>query len=270
MAMSDEIKEQIDSLKGKGWKAKWQWFVDYELVKVLIIAAVVIMIVAVVYQSVTSVPYVFGVVFVNAAADEDQTEELEDDFAEYIELDQSQGELMIDLTESMSVGDSQDIYDLYTNEALIVKIAAEEIDVWVSDAYTFENYLSNDMFMDLRDILDEEQIEKYEDLFYYVDQPVLTEEEEEAQEQAELEEASNTENTVSSEEAYASMELDSFVYPDPSTMENPVPVGIVCNSAAYIEDHHNYDTYVCVMGVIANTEYPDVCSEFIEYLFENP
>ena len=82
MAINDEIREQRKKLKGKGVKAHLAWFWEYEKIPTLAVLCVGAIVISLIYHYVTYRPYVFGTLFLNARAQEMQSEELSADFME--------------------------------------------------------------------------------------------------------------------------------------------------------------------------------------------
>lgn len=260
MAMNDEIREQWEKVRAQGWKAQLQWIIHYDWYIILIVLFVAFLAGMTIYESVTNLPYVFGVIFINADLADDQDSLLEEGFAEYADIDLTEGQLLIDLSTSLTIGDTSTYYDYTYQSSIMAKTAAEQLDAWVSDAWTFQHYLLNEEFADLRQVLDEETLERYSEYIYYADMAVLTADDEEEEEEDEV--------YLTEEEARSSIAVDVFELPDPETMEDPVPFGIVVNDAAFIAQTHNYDDIVCVFGVVDAGLNHDTAALFLEYLFD--
>ena len=251
MAMRDEIRQQRKRLKGRGIKAHIKWFIDYQLVTTIVVIIAVVFVGSIIYTSVTAKDSVFGVMFVNAVLSDDQEALLEEDFMEYAGIDTKKYEVFMDLSETLT-DEYQTTYDVYSSSIIATRIGAGQIDVMVADYEVFANYAGLEYFLDLGEVLDSETLEEYSGLLYYVD--------------AALFDAEEDEETDSGEES--GEDVKEFVLPDPSAMEDPVPVGIVVNDAPYIAENGNY-TDACILGFLAGTEAEDYCVLFLEYLFEN-
>ncbi len=265
MAINDEIREQRKKLKGKGVKAHLAWFWEYEKVPTLIAAAVIGLAVALIYHYVTYRPYVFGTMFLNAGAQDGQSDALSADFMEYAGIDSKEEDVFADLTETLSLGGDSlsSEYDMYSIQKIMAETAAGQIDVAVMDAWYFNHYAYNGEYLDLREVLSDDQIAKYEDRFYYIDRAKA-----EAMQDAQDDKEDSQEEEESPEEKKAFEDPDTFVLPDPSEMEDPVPVGIVCQDASYLQKNGNYKDTVCIAGIVASTKHPETCQQFLEYLFE--
>lgn len=260
MAMNDEIREQWEKVRAQGWKAQLQWIIHYDWYIILIIAFVALLAGTTIYESLTNLPYVFGVLFVNADLSDDQEDLLEEGFAAYADIDLTEAQLLVDLSTSLTIGDTSTYYDYTYQSSIMARTAASQLDAWVSDVWTFNHYVNNEEFIDLREVLGEETLEKYSEYIWYADLAVLT-----AEDDGEEEEDGEY---LSEEEARASIVTGVYELPDPDAMEDPVPYGIVVNDAPYIAQNHNYDDIVCVFGVVYGGENPETAALFLEYLFD--
>lgn len=271
MAMSDEIREQRKSLKGKGIKAHIAWFWEYERWPTLIVLVVAGIVISLIYHYATNKPYAFGILFMNAYVQEDTSEELGADFMEYAGIDSAANDVLVDLNESATPGGNYSSeYEMYTIQKIMVEIAANQVDAMVADAWYFDNYAYQGCFADLREVLDEETLERYKDKIYYIDraEQERRDAEDTLSEVTEGLEADADDGEAVTEEAVASELLENFALPDPSGMEDPIPVGIWCNEAAYIRENGYYDSTACILGAVASGEHPESFQQFLEYLFE--
>ena len=288
MAMRDEIREQRAKLKGKSLKEKFLWFKEYDMIPTIVIVLSVIFVVYLVVTMVTARDSAFGVMFINANLSDNQAELLEEDFMEYAGIDSGKYEVYMDLDESHSISDEETTMDMYSTQVIMTRLAAGQADVMIADAYMFDKYVYYGYFYDLTTVLDEETLEEFSDHIYWADQALIDEEtdaadngetaEEEEEEEEEdttvsLDDIEEAENSalyyIDDEDIYDSIRIENFVMPDPSTMEDPVAVGIVVNSSPYILENGNYDDIVCLYGILANVEDPTYAVMFFDYLFEN-
>ena len=56
---------------------------------------------------------------------------------------------------------------------------------------------------------------------------------------------------------------------DPSTMGDPVPVGIVMTDSPFATESHSYDDLVPVFGISVTTQRMDTCLQFLDYLWDD-
>ncbi len=275
MAIQDEIREQRGKLKGKGIKAHLAWFWEYERIPTIVVLAVAAIGVSLIYHYVTYKPYAFGTLFLNASLQDGQQETLEAEFLDYAGLDSSKEDVFADLMESLTPGDnSSSQYDIYAVQKIMAETAAKQIDTAVMDAWYFRQYAYNGEFLDLTSVLDSETLAQYQDRIFYIDQAEARRQQEanddvSAEDSEEANAADYDEKAKASQNEAESWEsLENFTLPDPEQMEEPVAVGIWCNDAPYIQRNGNYDSTACVFGIVANTEHPETCKLFLEYLYE--
>lgn len=271
MAINDEIREQRKKLKGKGIRAHLAWFWEYEKVPTLITVLVGGLVISLIYHYATYKPYVFGTMFLNASVQDTQQEDLSADFMEYADIDAGQSDVFADLSEILTPGNSSSSeYDMYAIQKIMAETAAGQIDVAVMDAWYFNHYAYNGEFKDLREVLDADSLKKYEDRFYYIDRTkaVAMQDAQDDKEGTDTAAADSTEAEDDEAAARAFEKQESFVNPDPADMDDPVPVGIICTDAPYIQRNGNYPDTVCIYGIVANTKHPETCQQFLEYLFE--
>jgi hypothetical protein len=140
-------------------------------------------------------------------------------------------------------------------------------------------------FIDLRTVLGTDELKKYEDRLYYVDQKVLEAIENgtynEGADASAFKTASYTQDSEDQEKAqqeavdnmlgYPSgsdvVKEEDFVKPDPSSMEEPVPIGIIVSDAPYLLKDDTYEGTVPVFGIIANSEHVDSALKFLDFLY---
>ena len=269
MAINDEIREQRKKLKGKGVKAHLAWFWEYEKIPTLAVLCVGAIVISLIYHYVTYRPYVFGTLFLNARVQEMQSEELSADFMEYAGIDAKESDVFADLSEMLTPGgNSTSQYDIYSVQKIMAETAAGQIDTAVMDAWYFDYYAYNGEFKDLREVLDADALEKYEDRFYYIDRTKALEMQNAQEEKKAAATAANEDAADAETAARAFEDQKNFVNPDPAEMEDPVPVGIICTDAPYILKNENYPDTVCIFGIVASTKHPETCQQFLEYLFE--
>ena len=284
MAVRDEIRKQRQSLRGKGIKAHLSWYWEYEKWPTIAVLVAVGIVGSIIYHYITYKPSAYGIVFLNASMQDYQDDNLSKDFMEYAGIDSDSYDITVDLTESLTPGDiSSSEYDMYTVQKLMAWTAANQLDALVLDAWYFDYYAKEGYFTDLREVLDEETLEEHKDQIFYIDNAVLNSEDEETEE-TESEEtdsdsaAENSESTEESglgytmsaaeKEARESELLESYTLPDPDTMEDPIPIGIQCNDASYIQENGNYTATACIVGCVSSGEHQETFQLFLEYLFQ--
>lgn len=248
MAVMDEFREQREALKHGTPKQKLDYFWTYYKWYVIVGVALIIFVTSFIHELVTKKDDAFYGAFVNSWA-QDGAEAYMQGFADKLGIDTEQFNVAVDSSLYIS-NSSMDQTTVASVQKLMVYIAANQIDVMVSDTVTFEQYANNETFLDLREALSPEQIEKYEPYFYYVDQKLVDEK----------------------NAAQDAMD-DSYVpvYPDPSKpeeMEQPVPVAIFVESCEELRESYVFMAEPIAIGIIANTDRLAESVAFIDYLFE--
>jgi len=137
-----------------------------------------------------------------------------------------------------------------TTQKLMVLIAAGDMDCILTDIHSLENYAYQNVLYDMRDFLTDEEYEKYKPFFYYVDRGII-----DAKEDADLKHNYDYDPTYP-ENPY-----------DPTTMQDPVPVGIRLIEHPELErDFIFTDDKNLVVSFLINTKHLDTCKQFLDYL----
>lgn len=251
MPVMDEFKEERAALKKNGTpKQKFMYFLDYYKWHVIIAVAVIGFAASMIYQSVTSKDTAFFAALVNAF-EMTSTEEYVQSFAEYAGIDTDEYDVMFD--SSMHISNTDVTQDtIAASQKLMVYIAASELDVILSDEATIEQYAYNDSFCDLREVLTQEQLEKYEPYLYYMDQAVA-----------------DAIHAAQEEPDYDYNQTPSHPDPrKPEAMENPIPVGICLEEASSLEDYYIFLYGDGVLAVPATAPHQDNVTKYIDFLFQ--
>lgn len=262
MAISDETRAQREKLRGKGVKAHLQYFWDYYKIQTLVAAGIVLGVIYTIHGVVTNRPDAFYLMVLNGRSEvQDSYQTLYEETIAALDVDTNENDITLDLTEYLTPGTSTSTYDMGTNEKITAQAAAKMIDVMMADQYNFDHLARNGMYGDLRDYLSEEQLSACSEELYYIDLDAVKAWQE-ASESSTYEEHVPDEETAEAAEAF-----DKLVMPDPSTMSDPVPVGIVVNRLPANERFGFYDDTTGILGIAANTEHPEACQQFIQYLY---
>lgn len=252
MPVMDEFKEEREALRHGTPKEKFQYFLDYYKWYVIVGVLILIFVGSFVYQYVTRKERAIFVAMVNTYATDTADEEYPQKFAAYAGIDTDAYDILFDSSMYLDTTDlaAVDETTMATTQKLMVYIAAKEIDVLTADESTINSYAYNGVFYDLRTILTEEQIEKYEPYFYYMDQAVA-----DAREEADV-----------SEDAYVS--VPDYPAPrNPEAMEEPVPVGIYLDEAKGVKEYY-YFAEDTILGIPANTEHLENAVKYLDFIFQ--
>ena len=257
-----EIREQHQKTKDMSLKGKWTYFWDYYKIPTFAAIAVVALIITIVRQYVTHKDYAFYAALINTEITYVQDNTWSEEFAEYAGIDTNQYEAYIDTSYELAPNDISQ-YTIAGTQKLLALIYSGTIDVIVADTATFEGYAGNEIFTDLTTLLPEDLLEKYKDCLYYTDAASFD----------------------SDDDAYdPSEELpdpDTFVinHRDPSSMKQPIPVGICLPQETKIMASGCYDylsigniTYQgypseAVYGIPRSSKNIDTAIRFLEYIY---
>lgn len=262
MPLMDEFKEERDAIKNGSFKDKvkyfWCYYKFHTIVTICVIGFAVILIHDIVSQKEDAF---FAVMLNSAALDEEQTSAFRQNYADYAGIDTDEYDVLMDNTISFSSSGTDDFaanlneLTMSASQRLMVYTAAGELDVIIGNSEIFPNQANQGMFHDLRDILTEEQITKYEPYFYYVDQAYI-----DALDAA----ADNLSVTGEMDESLATP-------PDPGKpeeMEQPIPVAIYVTNCETLTDAYWFGGDYTALGVMVNAPNVDNALKFIDYVFD--
>ena len=268
MSVREEIREQQKKLKGQGVKAKLEYFWEYYKIHTIVVICVAILLGTLIHDISNSKPYGFYATFLNSGSSSAQ-DYLEAGFTPISGVDTEKYSCFIDTSESYNL-DVISETTMATSQKIMANIAGGDLDVLAADSDIFTYYSNQQIFVDLRTVLSAEQVNKYQDLFVYVDQAYL-----------DYLESDEYQHYVSTGEFDASNKYaviadnynKNMVLPstNPSEMENPVPVGIRLDSSQALAASGAYvlTGTTPVAGIIINTSRPELAVSFLEYLIEN-
>lgn len=261
-SMYGEIKEQHQKTKDMSAKGKLSYFWYYYKIHTLVVIAITIFVISLIHQVVTSKDYAFYAALINSDFSYSTDDPWGAEFAEYAGIDTDKYLSCVDTSFMLSSGDMSQ-YSISSTEKLMAMVQTGGIDVIVADTAVFEGYARNEMFTDLRTILPEEMLKKYENYFYYTDAASF--------------EAADAGNYQSMDDM---PDYDAFVinHRDPSSMKKPIPVGICLPEGNKIMASGCYDylsagnvTYQgypseAVLGIPLSTTKLDTIILFLEFI----
>ena len=294
MAVWDDIKKQHKKVRKKGFKAMASYFWDYYKVPTAVIIIIALFSFYLIRDMASNLPYGFYAMMINSTMHPDG-EVIGEDFAGYAGIDTSSYNVLIDTNQTLSTS-SYNTYDVSTQERIMAITAAGDLDVMIADQSVFEQYARNSYMTDLRDLMSEDELKKYDGYIYYVDGAILKAIEDGTYEQASSENTADNEsqgsqddssvagsNSAATDETISDEEIsymlgisspssivseDAFVLPDPDSMEDPVPVGIILSDTAFMQSTNTYAGSVPIFGIIGNSSRTDLAIKFLEYLNE--
>ena len=244
MTSAEAMLYQLKNLKGKPLKQKLEHIFTYYWIPILVVAATLCFTVAYAVHLVTVKDPGLTVTCINAYAQLDQAETYMTEFARKADIDLDQYEVRLSAELYISEENLMDSYD--TLQVLGAHMAAQAIDVLVSDPQTLCPFIYQDAFADLTQVLSPEQQAQYGAYFLYMDLAVLKEPE-----------------TVTETVAE---------YPDPSKpelMAEPVPVALLLpEDSSFWQLCYFQAPGPVAIGILGNTLNTDNALAFLDYIME--
>lgn len=243
MPLMDEFKEERAEVKNRSFKEKCSYFWDYYKWHVIGGAIALFAVISLIHTILSQKETVFYAALLNIGQSL-YSEEYRKEFEEYLGIDTSKEKAYLDIMPlELTVMDDATVS---TTQKVMVYVSAGDLDVIIADLPVTNHYAYIDTMMDLRDFLSEEELEKYEPYFYYVDRAKI--------------QKSNGETPETPD------------YPedpsDPSGMEEPVPVGIRIDHCKKFGEA-NYFPGATYFTVVTNSSHLDVAHIFLDYIWED-
>ena len=248
MPVMDEFREERESIKNGTLKQKWQYFKDYYLLTVVIVLVAASLIGALLYNYVTAKEDALYAIMLNASS-YDANEWFENEYMLSSGIDTDKLQATFDDASFYKLN-SNDEVSYTTMQKLQTYAGAGQLDVMLGTGEEFKYFANGVLFMDLRNLLSEEQLAKYEPYFYYVDDALLDKADENAQNQ---------------------LAIDASAIPDPrkpEDMEQPTPVAIYVESSDKLNQAFYFPNAEegIAIGVYTNAPHPENALSLIEYL----
>lgn len=244
MTSAEAMIYQLKNLKGKPLKQKLEHIFTYYWIPILVVAATLCFTVAYVVHLATVKDPGLTITCINAYAQPDQAEAYMTEFARKADIDLDQYEVRLSTELYISDENLMESYD--TLQVLGAYIAAQDLDMLVSNPQTLCPFIYQDTFTDLTQMLTPEQQAQYGEYYLYVDLAVLKE----------LETVTETVTE----------------YPDPSKpelMEEPVPVALLLPENSSFRQLFYFQTAGDVaIGILGNTLNTNNALAFLDYIME--
>ena len=262
MAVMDEFKEERASIKRENFKVQFLYFWEYYKWYVLGPLLAIAFIIYYIYTSANAKDFAFYAVMLNTTeynqflneqlgTSNPTLDEHKEDFSKYINLDKDKYWVLLD-TSIQIHSDTEEKETSEGIEKLMTYLGAGEIDVMVAGAKDFSDYAYDSHFYDLREIMTDEQLEKYAPYLYYVDKKIVDE------------------VKVALDNMDYSYQL---VVPDPSKpedMEEPIPVGVYVHESEYLLDTLIFEDAEVVMGIYTNAPNIETSLAYLDFLMDLP
>lgn len=265
MAVIDDVREQWNKQKGTSVKHRIAYFMHYYLIWVIVIAAIVAFFTYLIHSAVTKKPAAYMAEFINTGATSDSvSDDLTKHVARAAGIDTDKEKIEIMTSRTLTPGGLQDQSDVGNNTAISAEMMNTSLDAMVCDEWNFYYYVETASFQDLRKVLSADELSGYKDDLYYVD---LTEIKK-IQEETQKPDYDGTTLEEKPADARASESYENFVKPDPSGMDDPVPVGIILSDSSYLKKNKLYPDAVPVFGFVNNSKHIDTSKQLLEFLMK--
>lgn len=266
MAIRDEVKAERAKLKGAPLKKKIAYYVYYYKIPVIAAAFIIILAIAIIKTAVTKKDPAVSAIFINCEhnlTSQDITDKLESKVAKEAAIDTGKYDIDIDMSKTLTPGGARDQVDYGALERVEAQTMNKGLDALVADAWNFNYFVEQTYYSDLRDVLTDEELKKYQDDLYYVDMTELD------KTIKKMQSPDYTPEVVDQSEAEATELTKSFVKPAPETMDDPVPVGVIINDGTFIKKNGVYKKSIGIFGFVRNGKHKKAAEKLLEVLMED-
>ena len=246
MPVMDEFREEREAIKQGTPRQKYQYFKDYYRTPLIIALLAALFIGILLYQLVSRKDSALYAVMLNCSPYQ-ENEWFGEEYAEYTGIDLGEYSVTFDTGIYYKLN-STDEDSYVTIQKLDTYTGAGHLDVMLGGGDEFAHFANSILFMDLRTVLTEEQLKKYEPYLYYID-------------------ASLIDLT-----AMETLKPEDYANPrKPEEMGDPIPVAIYVenseklNTAYYFKNAENG----IALGIYSNTSHADNAVALIDYLLSN-
>lgn len=171
MAVLDEFREEREAMKQKSFKERAKYFWQYHKLQIIVPVVLVLIIVYIIHGMLTNTEEILNGVFLNCSTVENEyvNQGLIEDFAEVQGIDTDKYDIHFTTDVNYEVGDEDQASSVNqtANETLTIYAQAGTLDFVVGSHEVMEDLVNKKYFVDLTDVLSEEQCEKYESYFIY-------------------------------------------------------------------------------------------------------
>ena len=257
----EETKAQGAKMKGRSLREKLEYFWEYYRIHTLVAVVITVLVVSLVHAWVSARDDALSIVLINSLAEtmEDTIPKWTDDLTGLLDIDTKKYEVTIDASIMLGSDTATANQEYASSQKLVALMGTSSIDILVADTAIFEQYAQNECFCDLRDIYNADELSAMSGLIYYTDASTYSDYD------------SPDLDTTQKQAAYI---VD---HHDPSSMKEPVPVGIYMSDDTLIGKSGIYsyltatDSYQghpkeAVLGIPVNTKRPDAALKGTEYL----
>lgn len=291
MALKEEWLKEKKKLSRMTWGQKIEYIIEYYKFWILGIVLVVGVLTSVISTIVSHKPNGFYAMMLNAGSGNETAnpEQISKEFGEVAGIDTNQYDVTIDASESYNPHANSE-FTMAMTARISGLFATHGLDVMVEDPTVFYYYVVNGAYTDLREIYQPEDLERYKDRIYYVDEAEIERihrETDEALAEGKVPEDPGNGNgagetateetngeTSDSLQEYATgimgtptlISREDFHMPDPETMEKPVPVGLVLTDSPKLSAWGYYRNTVPILGFPADTLHQSEAKQYVDWL----
>lgn len=258
----NEIRQQQMKTKEMSAKGKLEYFWDYYKVHTIVAILVIFFAAMFIRDVATAKDYNFYSILFNAR--QLSGDGLESAFSEYAGLDTENYECYIDASTGLSLTSFTE-YDMATVQKLMATIQIGDLDTVVFNSELFNNYAGNEMFLDLRTVLSEEELNAWKDYLYYIDYVEVAAE----REDVDVEEALAEKDAADDEMRQQEILEETNRHRSPEGMAEPVPVGIFMEESPFAEKSGAYSGLVPVFGFVSTSKRTETGKQFLEFLWDD-
>lgn len=250
MKFIKRIKEDWQKVKDLPTREKWEFFWDYYKIPVICIVLAIVLVVQGVISVSNQKEIVFSGFCINCKIGVDE-KPFWNGFYETAGIDAKTQTVACYSDVQIMPGQIQ--LNNNTVQRIIAGCAIQDVDFIAGDPYAFQvcAYTSQHLLTDLREVLDEKTLEKHADRIYYIDESII-----------------DLLNSPLGEQ----VEPNALEYPkdpnDPTTMKDPVPVGIDVSDRKDLQKAYYLEDTTIYVGAVRSTARPELTKQFMEYLLK--
>ncbi len=171
MTLKETVEQEVAKFKVMDKEKKWDYFKTYYLKATIIIMIALALLAHLLYSIALGKREVLASgCFVNVGISEEGVLFLTDEYLEFCERTEKDAMAVVALDESVNVyGDSPMSTDSYEDMALLAQLSAGEYRYMILDEAGLEKYGQLELYADLEEILDEQQMSSLGDRIVYME-----------------------------------------------------------------------------------------------------
>lgn len=249
MKLIDNLKANWKTIREQPKGERFAYFWEYYKWPAIVCAVLVVALLQFTIGAITRKEVVFNGYILNSDAVE-KDEAFLQGFYDCAGIDSSKQEAAIYTDMYLIPGYTQKNTEVFQRIMAGISINDADFIAGPTEPFRMCAYNTSRMFMDLREFLDAETLEKYADRIYYIDGAILEQ---------------------LSAPVGETVDTSQILYPNPhkpEDMEDPIPVGIsVGDREAFRASYYYYPDTTLYLGVVTNTQRPELTRLFIDYIF---